>query len=155
MNNMRTYAFVQNNDVVEVKQITDEQYQAQARDYQLIIDVTDFIYPPQVGWKLSGNQLVPPAAQQISLKLMIEARIKSYQDMAPALLREMYANNTLAGITSEQSAAIFTDYADILLCIREGAWPTAVYKLSQKTPEGFVTQERLDAWTQLLLSRMV
>jgi hypothetical protein len=52
----------------------------------------------------------------------------------------------MAGITTQQSDAMFDDYEDVLTRIREGAFPTAYYRLCQKQPQGFVTQALIDAW---------
>jgi hypothetical protein len=67
----------------------------------------------------------------------------------------MYVANTLAGITAAQSSQMFTDYGDVLHCIREGAWPTALYKLSEKQPEGFVTQEMINSWVTLIQDKLL
>jgi hypothetical protein len=76
--------------------------------------------------------------------------IKQKQEAAPQLLRQLYAENTLAGITTEQSDALFDEYADVILRIREGAFPTAVHRLQQKQPSGFITQELLDKWIDII-----
>jgi hypothetical protein len=59
------------------------------------------------------------------------------------------------GITAAQSHAMFVAYSDVLLAIREGAFPTALYALQQKQPDGFVTQEMIDSWIQILQSKMI
>lgn len=143
---MRMYAFLIDNEVVKVESIDPEQYVDVSKDYNLVIDVEDLVVCPQVGWVLSGNSLVPSAAQASNVKEMIKLRIKGYQSLAPELLRDMYAQNTLLGITSSQSDAVFDDYSDVILRLQQGAFPTAIYRLQQKQPSGFVTQEMLDAW---------
>lgn len=151
---MRKYAILDNNIVTEISDLDDAMYLHEASYHQMLIDIEDLIIPPQIGWELSGNKLVPPANQVITLKTMIEAKIKYFQDSAPALLRDLYSTNTLLGLTTAQSDQMFDDYMDVLMRIREGAWPTAVYRLNQKSPAGFVTQEMLDNWKSLLISRM-
>lgn len=79
-------------------------------------------------------------------KSAIEDRLRIYQDRAPALVRDLMATNTMAGISSAQSDAMFDDYADVLMRIREGAFPTALRRLMLKRPSGFVTQALLDQW---------
>lgn len=76
--------------------------------------------------------------------------IRQKQEIAPQLLRQLYAENTLAGITTAQSDQLFDEYSDIILRIREGAFPTALYRLQQKQPSGFVTQELLDKWAAIV-----
>lgn len=152
---MRLHALIKENTVTELKNLIEQEYQNLAGSYQLIIDIEDLLIQPQIGWILSGNQLVPPPGQEINLKEMIKKKVKQYQETAPELLRDLYAENTLLGITTQQSDQMFDDYQDVLMRIREGAWPTALYRLSQKEPSGFVTQEMIDVWYALILSKMI
>lgn len=152
---MRKHAVLDNNEVISVMDLDENLYAEMARSHQLIIDIHDLVITPQVGWVLIGNQLAPPANAAVPLKDLIKARIKLYQEQAPELLRELYSTNTLLGITLQQSDEMFTEYQDVLIRIREGAWPTALYRLSQKTPSGFVTQEMIDSWSALITTRMI
>ena len=152
---MRLYAFLQNNTVEKVEAATEEQYLEQARYYQLIIDVTDYVATPTVGWVLSGNVIVPSPQQQPSIKQQIKDRISYYQKIAPDLLTDLYAENTISGITAAQSSQMFNDFQDVVTCVTQGAFPTAIYKLQQKQPSGFVTQEMINDWISKIRSRMV
>jgi len=109
----------------------------------------------ELGWVLVGNQLQPSESEMPDLPKLIKSRIKYYQDNASELLRDLYAENTLLGITVEQSDQMFEDFADVLTRIREGAWPTALHRLSQKRPSGFVTQEAINRWSAIIASRML
>lgn len=151
---MRKYAILDNNVVTEILNLDDDGYLHGLSYHQMLIDIQDLIIQPEVGWQLTGNKLLPIPGQELTLKKMIEAKIKHYQDSAPALLRDLYSTNTLLGLTTAQSDQMFDDYHDVLTRIREGAWPTAVYRLSQKTPSGFVTQEMLDNWSLMISSRL-
>lgn len=152
---MRKYAILDENIVVEVLDLDDAGYVREASYHQLIVDIQDLVIHPQVGWVLVGNTLTPPPGQTVPVKDAIKARIKYYQSEAPELLRELYATNTLLGITLQQSNQMFSDYQDVLIRIREGAWPSALYCLSQKTPSGFVTQDMIDNWTAMIQARMI
>jgi hypothetical protein len=154
MSDIRKYAALDENIVVEILDLDEAGCIRETSYHQMLVDIQDLVVTPQVGWILVGNQLTPTANHAVTLKMMIKARIKYYQDSAPELLRDLYAENTLMGLTTSQSDQMFTDYSDVLLRIREGAWPTAIYRLSQKTPQGFVTQEMLDTWSALITSRM-
>jgi hypothetical protein len=153
---MALHAFLKNNVVVKVDDIANEEqyFQEMLKGYQNIIDVSGLLISPEVGWVLQGNQIVPSPSQQITVQKMIESRIKHYQSLAPQILVDLYVQNTLLGITAAQSHAMFVAYSDVLLAIREGAFPTALYALQQKQPEGFVTQEMIDGWINLLQSRI-
>lgn len=87
-----------------------------------------------------------PLASLANTSAYINAKIASYQQTSPVLLRELYVENTLAGITNEQSDAVFDEYQDIIVRLKEGAFPTALYRLSQKQPVGFITQTLIDKW---------
>lgn len=146
MNNMRKYAFLRDNVVVKVDTISEEQYISDALSYQLIVDIEDLLVQPQIGWVLNGNSLIPGVGQTASVHDMIVAKLTSYQKIAPELLKDLYANNTLMGITAAQSDAMFDEYHDVILRLAQGAFPTAIYRLQQKQPSGFVTQQMIDAW---------
>lgn len=152
---MRKYAILDNNIVTEILDLDDEECIRKSSSHQMLVDVQDLIIPPQIGWMLSGNTLIPPPNQVVDLKELVKARIKFYQDSAGELLRELYATNTLLGLTVTQSDQMFEDYSDVLMRIREGAWPTAVYRLSIKEPSGFVTQQMLTNWSNLIQSRII
>jgi hypothetical protein len=155
MSNMRKHAVLDDNTVVDIKVISESEFSDLAKKHQLILDIHDLLVEPELGWVLVGNQLQPSASQMPDLPKLIKSRIKHYQDNASELLRDLYAENTLLGITVEQSDQMFDDFADVLTRIREGAWPTALHRLSQKQPSGFVTQEMINRWSALIASRML
>ena len=152
---MRKHALVKDNTVIEVQTLTEEQVAQKSLEFQLVVDIHDLLVQPEVGWVLSGNTLIPPSSQVPSLQTLIKAKIKSYQHMASELLVDLYVENTLLGITTQQSDQMFEEFEDVLMRIREGAWPTALYRLSQKQPNGFVTQEMINRWSELISSRML
>lgn len=151
---MRKYAILDNNIVIEILDLEDEGYTHKASYHQMLVDIQDLVILPAVGWQLVGNHLAPAPGQELTLKKMIEAKIKYYQDSASELLRDLYSTNTLLGLTTAQSDQMFDDYQDVLVRIREGAWPTALYRLAQKTPQGFVTQQMLDNWSTMIQLRL-
>lgn len=98
-------------------------------------------------WALKLSMFSQPPSS-ISMKELVQNKILKYRSTATQLLTEMYAENTLAGITLQQSDDMFSEYADVILRIQQGAFPSALYRLSQKIPSGFVTQELLDNWAR-------
>lgn len=104
--------------------------------------------PDDTSEEVWETKLAPFAAPpvQTTIATFINDKLFEYEKLAPSLLREIKTSNTLAGITDAQSAQMFHDFGEILLMIREGAFPTALYALMQKSPSGFVTQEILDSW---------
>jgi hypothetical protein len=87
-----------------------------------------------------------PLAAIATTAAFINAKITNYQQVSPQLLRELYVENTMAGITNAQSDQMFDDYQDIITRLKEGAFPTALYRLTTKSPSGFVTQALIDRW---------
>jgi hypothetical protein len=77
---------------------------------------------------------------------MIAGKLEEYQKKSDELIKYLLADNTLEGITTEQSDQMFDEFIDVLIRLRNGAFPTALYRLSQKTPSGFATQDRIDQW---------
>lgn len=94
------------------------------------------------------------APKVVTLAEVVSDRILEFEELAPKLLREIKTSNTLAGITDAQSAQLFVDFANVLLAVREGAFPTALYMLQNSQPSGFVSQEILDSWIALLRQYM-
>lgn len=143
---MRMYALLKENVVVELRSISEEEYSSVMQTHQAAVDIEDWVLKPLVGWQLVGSQLLPPPGAVINIKAMIEAKITYYQSAAGALLLDLYSTNSLSGLTNAQSDQMFEDFQDVLLRIREGAFPTAIYRLQQKQPSGLVSQAMLDAW---------
>lgn len=85
----------------------------------------------------------------------IEDRIKYYQSVAPDIITEIYAYNTLHGMTKEQSDALFDEMSDVLFRIKEGAFPTAIYRLQSKEPNAVLTLKMINQWIALIEREMV
>lgn len=143
---MRRHAFINNNVVTKIQELDDAGYEENARNYQLIVDVEDLIVVPEVGWVFNGINIEPSVAQINNVRQLVTLKLASYQEIAPKLLRELYVDNTLLGITTPQSDAMFDVFADVVLRISQGAFPTAIFRLQQKKPSGFVTQVMINNW---------
>ena len=112
--------------------------------------IVEFVNLVQAESYASQHDCEPPTSEERETQLdyvaIVSAAIKAKRDVAEALLIELYAQNTLADITTEQSDQLFDEYADVILRVQQGAFPTALHRLNQKQPGGFVTQELIDAW---------
>lgn len=89
------------------------------------------------------------------IQTAIEDRIKYYQTVAPDIITEIYAYNTLRGMTKEQSDVLFDEMSDVLFRIKEGAFPTAIYRLQNKEPNSVLTAEMITQWINLIEREMV
>lgn len=79
---------------------------------------------------------------------IVYGKLTEYQAKSQELITALLTENTLAGITTAQSDEMFDNFLDVLIRLRNGAFPTAIYRLSQKTPVGFATQEVIDRWIE-------
>lgn len=85
-----------------------------------------------------------------TMEVVIGSKIEQYKKLSDAIIEEIKVSNTMNGITNEESAQLFNEYASIILALKEGAFPTVVYMLEQKTPSGFMTQDRINAVKDLI-----
>jgi len=144
---MAIHACIENITVVKIIDVLNEsEYIDLSSKYSNVIDISQNVLPIGIGWRLVGVEFQPPISSTIPIEKIIASRIRTYQKLAPELILDLYVTNTIAGITTEQSDQMFSDYSDVLIRLREGAWPTALFRLSQKSPSGFVTQELIEQW---------
>lgn len=151
---MRTYAFLRNNIVASVQEISDEEFVSINSQYELAVDISDYIITPVPGYILSGNKLIPAPGQELTMKEIVKCRIKLYRSRAKDLLVDLYATNTLSGMTTPQSEASFELHGDVIFCLNEGAWPTAIYRINKKVLSGAITQETADVWIALIQANL-
>lgn len=141
------FALVKSNKVVNIALVDDPDVVMHLeRTYSWVVDITDLTPRPSIGWSYVDGVFAPPVVVSDSLPVLIQKKIEYYQSVAPKLLTELYVQNTLSGITTAQSDEMFEEFDDVLTRIKEGAFPTALYRLSQKSPAGYVTQALIDAW---------
>lgn len=86
----------------------------------------------------------------VDLASIIDAALIQKQSNSLPLLREIFVKNTLAGISTAQSKELFRTHMDIIICLLVGAYPTAYAMLDEAQPQGFMTQERLNEWKEIL-----
>jgi hypothetical protein len=130
-------------------------HESKTWEFSTLIQAENFALANQISLESIGSEEVDVSLSQIeATKAMIDAKIRQFQEAAPLIMRELYVQNTMAGISTAQSDAMFDAYADVLARVKEGAFPTALYRLNQKQPSGFVTQELIDLWKAKLISYM-
>lgn len=143
------YALV-NDGIVQTIIVAEQAFVDSLQGYEQKVSLqnTDRV---EINYTYDGNTFSPPVDPNFTYNLVFN-KINQYREVAPKLLTEIYTQNTLAGLTTVQSDQMFDDFADVLTRVKEGAFPTAVYRLSQKAPSGFVTQELLDTWIEKIKS---
>jgi hypothetical protein len=76
-------ALVKDGVVTEIKTLDDAGYQAAAKVCQAVIDITDTVPQPEVGWTFTGNTLVSNGVtQMIITKLALLNRFTNSEMMA-------------------------------------------------------------------------
>lgn len=98
-------------------------------------------------WALALAAYAKPPPAPIDI---VTDRISHYQDLSAAAIRQMLAINTLNGITLAQSWQAMQDYGIILQMVRFGMFPTAIYALQNAQPSGFISQDMLNSWIEML-----
>lgn len=54
---MNKYASIINNNVVKVSELDEQQFRLESKECELLVDITNMIPEPEVGWVLNGNKL--------------------------------------------------------------------------------------------------
>lgn len=114
------------------------------------VKIGELTLPSSTSEQEWGAALSAYAQPPKSTRDIIIEKIKDYKRISVNLIDELKADNTLNGITVEQSDELFDLLQDVLVRLREGAFPTALYRLEQKQPQGFMTQELLDNWKNII-----
>lgn len=83
---------------------------------------------------------------------LISEQIRKAQQLGHQALNQIYTQASFAGATTAQLDQLIEDYQDVLIRIKEGALAVAIYRLQNKSPMGFVTQEMIDSWIVILQS---
>jgi hypothetical protein len=149
------HACLNGNTVVAiVNTLTEQEIIDLLKTYTSVLLIEDLIVQPEINWRFVNGEFLPPVGSPLDIPKLIKSRIEYYQKVAPALVTELYVANTLAGITVQQSDQMFEEFQDVLTRLREGAFPTALYRLNQKEPSGFVTQTLIDTWKNLIQEKI-
>lgn len=131
---MRKYALVKDNVVVSVETLDESQYRDRARDYQLIIDIEDMVFEPQVGWILEGNQLknfsIDLSNEQLE-DMRMRARFKIGNKICNEAVIMISGRNRTLGKNSTEVNQIITIFTPIEMAMRKCALPTALGGISQ------------------------
>lgn len=92
------YAIVNDYQVVEVSELSDEQIQGRAVSAQAVICIDGLSPLPSIGWTLSGNKLLPPVfgSQVDYVMTVIYDPVKQF---AEGLSRQFIAENISWGVT--------------------------------------------------------
>lgn len=136
---MRKHALLKNNTVVEIRDLTEEDYTALAKSYQLIIDIEDMFNRPSVGWILDGNTMRANnnfATPDDAVAEQQKRQREFGQKLSPILVDMMGARNlklAAEGVTVNVSS-LLSSLNSIKALIETGALKTARGVLASVTP---------------------
>lgn len=134
---MRTYALINDNEVVKVEEMEDSEVAEAMRSYQLAIDITDQVPQPDVGWRFVGNKLEPYddnlTDEQKDL-IRMERRFVFGNSLCDEAVKLLSVRNRALGKTSAQVNQIISTFAPIEMALRKCALPTAVGGIQAMAP---------------------
>lgn len=136
------YALVRNGYVLEIKDLTEEEYKILIRVYDNIIDITNTDPVPQVGWILSGNKLIELPLKDKLARQQLEQRefgtqlVMKLIDMVGTKNLELSASGNAVNVSS-----ILTSLNSIMSLLHTGALKTARGLLVYYKPSFTVYQD--------------
>jgi len=134
---MRKYAFINNNIVVSIKDLSEIEYIEEVKKYQLGLDVTEELILPQIGYILEGNKLVA-FSSNISeaelLKLKMQGRLIFGNKLCQECIIKISARNLELQKTSLEVLNLMSMLSPVQACLQSCALPTAVNLLNQLKP---------------------
>lgn len=134
---MRKYALINNNLVVEIKDLSEEQYILLSSQYNLIVDINDMSPQPSVGWILSGNVLISPSgslSQEQQLELIVGQYRKFGEELSKQLNDKVGARNLILGKTEAQISSLVNSLISVGILLEKGGLKTARAAMQQMKP---------------------
>lgn len=120
------YALIRNNNVLEIMELSEEQYHIMIRNYDSIIDISNIDPIPEVGWVLRGNILQPLSLQERAF-LQQNSQRQFGELLSNKLVDLVGARNlelTFQG-SSPNVSSMLTALGGILSLLQTGALKTA------------------------------
>lgn len=134
---MRKYAIVDNNVVIQIKEMDESEYMTLSRQHQLIIDITDMLPQPSLSWLLVGNALQAPSGsltQEQQLEIIVGQYRKYGEELSKVLNDKVGARNLMLGKTEAQISSLVTTLISIGTLLEKGALKTARTVMQQVNP---------------------
>jgi hypothetical protein len=135
----RLYAIVNNNKVTDVKNLSDEYFAIEIKHNQLIVDVSEMVTTPGIGWKLDGNQLIPgdeatEYTDSMPEMLKMNNRFKFGNQLCDEMVKLLSIRNLELGKTSQQVSTMISTFLPIEMALRKCAIPTALGGIMMMAP---------------------
>lgn len=131
---MRKYALVNNSIITKIAEIEEDGFQDIIRSNEMVIDITDEVPQPTIGWVLNGNKLQIP--QNLSSREEFEIDLNSRKaefgsKLAKAAVDRIGARNKILNKSGPQVIALLTQLLGVKSLLETGALGTARYSCTQ------------------------
>lgn len=134
---MQKYALIQNNEVVELKDLQDEEVAEALKTFQLAIDITDQLPQPEVGWKFVGNKLEPfddNLSDEERDLIRMDRRFRFGNALCDEAVKILSVRNRALDKSSAQVNQIISTFTPIEMALRKCALPTAAGGIQAMAP---------------------
>ena len=125
---MRKYAIIKNSVVIQILDLEEEDVSNYSKQHESIIDISNSIPQPQIGWVLIGNTLQFPTGISDREKLEIELAEKKTifgTKLSTTAINMVGARNKILDKNGSQVAAALNDLLIVKLLLETGALGTA------------------------------
>ena len=131
---MQKYAIINNNVVTEVLDLNDDECRTYAQNNQLVIDITDTLPQPVIGYVLNGNILQIPQGLGDREEYEYTLAVKKTDfgiKLARIAVDRIGARNKILNKTGEQVTALLNILIGVKMLLETGALGTARYSCIQ------------------------
>lgn len=131
---MRKYALVNNSMITKIVEVEEDGFSELIRSNEMVIDITDDVPQPTIGWVLNGNKLEIP--QNFSSREQFEIELNSRKaefgsKLAKAAVDRIGARNKILNKNGSQVISLLTQLLGIKSLLETGALGTARYSCMQ------------------------
>jgi len=131
---MQKYAVINNNTVMEILDVDDADYAIIAQHNQMVIDITDMIPLPLVGYVLNGNVLEVPQGRGDREEFEYGLAVKKTDfgiKLARVAVDRIGARNKILNKTGTQVTTLLNILIGVKMLLETGALGTARYNCVQ------------------------
>ncbi len=125
---MRKYAILTNNVITSIQDLDAEQLQEVIKGNQLVVDITDILPFPAMGWILNGNQLEIPQNLSDREKFEIDLNDRKCKfgiELSKSAVNRIGARNKILNKSGTQVVALLTQLLSVKYLLETGALGTA------------------------------
>lgn len=127
---MKKYALVNNNVVTSIIEIEEESYPDYTKNNSMVIDITDTVPQPVVGYILNGNKLELPQgySDRESFEIYLsELKTDFGIKLSRTCINRIGARNKILNKTGAQVTTILNSLVGVKMLLETGALGTARY----------------------------